>query len=53
MPLCMKQREQKVLTRQISVAYLNKDMELSTKTFADIAVSMASQITFYWQVHDS
>jgi len=43
----MKQTEQKPLTRQISVAYLDKDMELPTKMFGDLAVSITSQITFY------
>lgn len=44
MPLCMKQRP---LNKQISVAYLDKDMGISTKTSVDLAVSVGSQVTFY------
>lgn len=44
-PLCMKQRP---LNRQISVAYLDKDVGISTKTSVDLAVSVGSQVTFYW-----
>lgn len=39
---------QNPLTGQISVAYLDKDIEISTKTFANLAVSVGSQVTFYW-----
>lgn len=44
MPLCMKQRP---LNKQIAVAYLDKDMGISTKTSVDLAVSVGSQVTFY------
>lgn len=47
MPLCTTKGEQKPLSRQISVAYLDKDTELSPKTLADLAVSMVSKLTFY------